>query len=74
MEYDILRCNRCGHEERGGTGILMDRIKMWNHLKREHPLLAERIMRSHDVMPAGLYSRLSATPHTSMRDIRPRWV
>lgn len=33
----LLTCRECGHNESGysGNGI-MNRIKMWNHIKREH--------------------------------------
>lgn len=38
----ILICKQCGHEEIGETErTLMTKIRMWNHLNREHPELAE---------------------------------
>lgn len=37
-----LTCKECGHEERGeSTRALIAKIRMWNHLNREHPELAE---------------------------------
>lgn len=55
----LLLCNQCGHEEPGSrSGTLMNKIKMWNHLKREHPMLAERIMKTHDTMPTSFYSHV----------------
>ena len=38
----ILMCKQCGHEEIGETErALMTKIRMWNHLNREHPELSE---------------------------------
>lgn len=38
----ILLCKQCGHEEVGQTErVLMTKIRMWNHLNREHPELTE---------------------------------
>ena len=38
----VLICKQCGHEERGETErLLMAKIKMWNHLNREHPELTD---------------------------------
>ena len=33
----ILTCRECGHRERGDSdSALMNRIKMWNHIERDH--------------------------------------
>jgi hypothetical protein len=71
----VLQCNECGHEEKGSaSGMLMNKIKMWNHLKNEHPMLAERIMKTHEVMPTSFYTQVRArTASMPMSDVRPRW-
>lgn len=75
MTHLILRCNECGREEKGSeSGTLMNKIKMWNHLKLEHPMLAERIMKMHDTMPTSFYSHVrQRAPTQTMSDVRPRW-
>lgn len=41
----ILTCSECGHQEWGtDQGQLMNKIKMWNHAKREHPEHIERVI------------------------------
>jgi hypothetical protein len=38
----ILTCKQCGHEERGESErALMTKVRMWNHLNREHPALTD---------------------------------
>lgn len=33
----LLTCAECGHQEWGQSdGMLMNKIKLWNHAKREH--------------------------------------
>lgn len=34
----ILKCKQCGYEEHGSSErALMTKVRMWNHLNREHP-------------------------------------
>jgi hypothetical protein len=41
----ILTCSECGHQEWGtAEGILMNKIKMWNHANREHPENIARVL------------------------------
>ena len=52
-----LMCSECGYQESGSTHkSLMNNIIMWNHVKRNHPQTAERIMRTYQILPADLYS------------------
>ena len=38
-----LQCRVCGHEERGSVGAaLMTKVRLYNHVSREHPALADR--------------------------------
>lgn len=38
----ILTCQQCGHEEFGNSErSLITRVRMLNHLSREHPEMAE---------------------------------
>jgi hypothetical protein len=41
----ILTCSECGHQEWGtAEGMLMNKIKMWNHAKKEHPTQIARVI------------------------------
>lgn len=49
-------CVECGYEESGSLdGQLMNKIIMWNHVKKAHPRTADRIMRSYQTLPNNLY-------------------
>lgn len=38
----VLTCRQCGHQEAGDSDrMLMTKIRMWNHLNREHPALTD---------------------------------
>ncbi|MDO8518469.1 MAG: hypothetical protein Q7S26_04245 [bacterium] len=52
----LLMCPEC--EYRAGSLSekgLLNKIIMWNHVKRAHPAAAERIMRMYKTMPADLW-------------------
>lgn len=39
----ILTCRVCGHKEHGDTAhALMAKVRLYNHLVREHPVVADR--------------------------------
>ena len=38
----------------------MNKIIMWNHVKKAHPYLADRIMRVYNRVPDDLYNMLPA--------------
>ena len=39
----ILTCSRCGHRERESANReLMAKVRMYNHVAKEHPAVAER--------------------------------
>jgi hypothetical protein len=41
--HTILTCAACRHNEEGDSrGGLMLKVKMWNHINREHPELVDR--------------------------------
>jgi hypothetical protein len=41
----ILTCSECGHQEWGTSeGMLMNKIKMWNHATKEHPQHIARVI------------------------------
>ena len=79
MKIQLL-CNECGYEEWGSRdGLLINKIKMWNHLKRAHPMLAERMMQSNDTLPSTFFRTIPAgyqepirTP-SMLRDVRSGW-
>ncbi|MGH7141613.1 MAG: hypothetical protein ACREGH_03210 [Minisyncoccia bacterium] len=59
MNTLILRCNECGYEERGSeTRTLMLKIGIWNHLKKAHPMRAERIMSRNETLPNTFYTEM----------------
>jgi hypothetical protein len=41
----ILTCSECGHQEWGTSeGVLMNKIKLWNHATRKHSDMAKRVL------------------------------
>jgi hypothetical protein len=45
----VLICKQCGFEEQGQSErLLMAKIRMWNHLNREHPELTDAFSRTVD--------------------------
>lgn len=51
-----LICSECGHQERSSSEKqLINKIIVWNHVKKAHPRTAERIMRHYKVVPSHLY-------------------
>lgn len=51
-----LICSECGHQEGSSSEKqLINKIIMWNHVKKVHPRTAERIMRHYKVVPNHLY-------------------
>ena len=52
----LLQCSECGYQESSASHKgLMNKIIMWNHVKKSHPRTAERIMRTYRTLPADLY-------------------
>jgi hypothetical protein len=52
----ILMCPECDYQEVSSSGKqLMNKIIMWNHVKKAHAHSAERIMRLYQTMPDNLY-------------------
>jgi hypothetical protein len=42
----LLTCRECGHQEWGqAEKEFMNKIKMWNHVRRAHPYLSARDVR-----------------------------
>ncbi|HVV38983.1 MAG TPA: hypothetical protein VHD31_01525 [Candidatus Paceibacterota bacterium] len=62
----ILNCSECSYQAQGSTQKeLMNKIVMWNHVKRAHPQTAERVMRSYSIMPTDLYDVRQVVPMTA---------
>lgn len=54
----LISCNECDFEQWGhGEGELMNKIIMWNHVKREHPVLAARVLRMYQTVPSSIYHK-----------------
>lgn len=57
----ILSCTECPYREVGSSEkSLMNKIIMWNHVKRAHSAMAERLMRMYQTMPHDLYTQNAA--------------
>ena len=58
----ILSCTECDFEAEGDTHKeLMNKIVMWNHVKRSHGSMAERIMRHYKTLPNHIYTSSQPT-------------
>jgi len=48
----LLTCRECGHQEWSSTEkTLINKIIMWNHVKKVHPGMATRLMRNYNMLP-----------------------
>lgn len=57
----LISCTECDYEEWGSTDKqLMNKIVMWNHVKKAHAGTAERIFRMYRTFPNHLYSTRQA--------------
>jgi hypothetical protein len=53
----LLSCTECSYEEVGHTEKeLMNKIIIWNHVKKTHPATAERVMRIYSRVPSSLFN------------------
>lgn len=60
----LIACNECDFEQWGhDEGELMNKIIMWNHIKREHPALAERVLRMYQTVPNTIYRKEFVPAH-----------
>ena len=58
----LLVCTECAYRESSSSEKkLMNKIIMWNHVKKAHPRTAERIMRIYETLPSNLYGMHPAT-------------
>ena len=52
----LLSCTECSYSQMGHTEKeLMNKIIIWNHVKKEHPATAERVMRVYQRVPSSLF-------------------
>lgn len=72
----LLSCTECSYQERGtAEGHLMNKIIMWNHIKKDHPQTAERIMRTYERVPSTIYDMLpEETEVKKSRTFTPRFA
>ena len=57
MQKIVLACGECNYTAEGvKEKDLMNKIIMWNHSKKAHPLTAERIMKTYQILPNHLYT------------------
>ena len=58
----LLRCTECDYQEQSGSDKeMMHKIIMWNHVKKAHTTMAERIMRMYQTVPNDLYTTTEKT-------------
>ena len=64
----VLTCSECSYQGNGSSKRgMMNKIIMWNHVKRAHPSVAERIMRMHTSVPNDIYGVASTgTSHSTL--------
>ena len=54
----LLSCIVCDHTEWGNSEKeLLNKIIMWNHVKKAHASTAERIMNAYQTLPNNLYGK-----------------
>ena len=47
----LLICRRCGYEEQSTSEkTFIKKVIMWDHVKKAHPGMAERLMRTYAVL------------------------
>ncbi len=52
----LLECTECRYQEWGRESQpLMNKIIMWNHVKRAHAHKAEQVMARHQMLPDNFY-------------------
>ena len=58
----MLTCIECEYTDWGRKeNELMNKIKMWNHVKEAHTTMAERIMKMYTTLPSNLYNTQTET-------------
>ena len=59
----LLTCTECEYETWGSTQKeLMNKIVMWNHVKKAHAQRAEHIMKLYQTLPDNLYGMHAIQP------------
>lgn len=58
----LISCTECEFEDWGSTEKdLMNKITMWNHVKRSHADIAEHLMNMYQTLPNNLYTTRSVS-------------
>ncbi len=56
MKDVVLMCTECEYQvESSSEKRLMNKIIMWNHVKKTHPYMAERLTRAYQTLPHDLF-------------------
>jgi predicted small metal-binding protein len=70
----LLSCTECNYQEVGHTEKeLMNKIIIWNHVKKEHPQTAERVMRIYQHVPTSLFN-IHTTENAPAAKFTPRYA
>jgi hypothetical protein len=71
----LLSCTECDYKEHGHTEKeLMNKIIIWNHIKKEHPSTAERVMRLYQHVPSSLFHVTTDKEVIIERNLQPRFA
>lgn len=53
----LLVCAECGYQQvNGSEKEFMNKVIMWNHVKKAHVKTAERVFRNYKTVPTDLYT------------------
>ena len=71
----LLSCTECEYQETGHTEKeLMNKIIIWNHVKKEHPQTAERVMRVYQHVPSSLFHMHAPATTNTVQKLSPRYA
>jgi len=72
----LLSCTECDYEEWSSTEKeMMNKIIIWNHVTREHPATAQRIMRVYRHVPVSLFHMHTAQDtHRRGKRLTPKFA
>jgi hypothetical protein len=60
----LLSCTECAYEEWSSSERdMMNKIIIWNHIKKEHPSTAAHILRVYQRIPGSLFHMHAAPTH-----------
>lgn len=71
----LLSCTECSYQEIGHTDKeLMNKIIVWNHVRKAHPQTADRVMRTYQHVPASLFHVHAAHTSKTVQNLSPKFA